>query len=612
MYVSFEAWQAACAMTKNEGNRLKSYLQWFPFSRLNDDSWECLISESFFNTYINDISFMLCGSMRYTTKGYIQKQGSSLRDSYLVSPVFFLYLLAYGIEYNEQFMQPRTGGLSLYAGNFDKGQMNYQRSWQAYCDALKLNSERYEYCLRTDVSNFFGTINVDSLISKMQKYSAEQYSANDGFFFKALLLYCGNGKYPTVQNHPTLSFLATDVYLADVDEQLRARLVKMSSIKSFEIIRYVDDMCLFFDLQDGANLLSVKQAITNCYADILRMEGLILNQGKLELQDANDVLRSMASVSCVDFSGEVIDEDVCVPGNVIAIFFSKLAVASSEIDYSHKMLLDIIDECFVVEEPPTPPMTVFRHCLYKQKYLFKTREAIDAMRLALANGTVLFSYNTNDLVQCILNSSDELLVKQLLNSLFYASRNGFWSSLDSLTASTYLIQRGVWHYDLRQTLKKESPGLSYYIETYCRGNFCALSPSIAEKKVMAILRGDVSSKIQYVQFLRHQQTENLFESTSYYRAFFDRFSSLAKSKIQGTKLKWLHKEKDLKKIYEEVDGADKRIHEIEMLRQQNPLVHASSEILRSKTFKADLQYVLKTIDELISRFVSSIDIEDIA
>lgn len=611
MFVSLESWQTACRMVRQEGRRLRSYLQWYPFSYLNNSSWEKLSSEDYFNTYIDDCSFMLCESMRYTTKGFIQKQGSSLRDSYLVAPILFLYLLAYGVEYDQMFVQPRLKGLALYAGNLSKRQMSYQKSWQAYCGVLKFNSSEFDYCLRTDVANFFGTINVDSLVSKMQHYSDGKYSANDGFFLKALLLYCGNGKFPTIQNHPTLSFLATSVYLADVDQRIASRLSGMSSIDSFELVRYVDDMCLFFNMRDGADLLSVKQAITNCYADALRAESLVLNQGKLELQKAEDILKSMATVSCVDFSGAIIDGEIKVPEEAIATFFLKLSDAVKQPSYSHQSLLNIVDSCFAVDEPPTPPMTVFRHCLYKQQSLFQTPDAIDAMRTALQNGTVLFSYNTADLVLCVLNSHDDSLIKQLLNSLFQSSRNGSWSSLDSLAAVTYLIHRGMWHPDLRAHLRSAAPGLSCFCENYCRNDFACITPTSKEQKIIAILSGDEPSKMQYVQYLRHQQTRNLFESASYYRAFFDRFSSFVASRIQGKKHTWLYREKDLKEVYKCVSGARDNIRKLENIRQNNPLIHASSTILESPAFEADLTFVIESIDEIISDYLDSVSIEEI-
>lgn len=611
MYISFASWNIACQMIRQEGRRLSSYLQWYPFYRLSNSSWEKLMSEDYFKKYIEDGSFVLCESMRYTTKGYIQKQGSSLRDSYLVAPVLFLYLLAYGVEYNKTFVPPRSQGLILYAGNLERRQMDYQTSWQTYCKALKRLSTDYEYCLRTDISNFFGTINVDSLISKMQRYSDGNYTASDGFFLKAILLYCGNGKYPIIQNHPTLSFLATHVYLAEIDQRIQSKLRGITTIKSFELVRYVDDMCLFFNVSDDADLPSTKQAIVNCYADILRSESLILNQGKLGLQNSNEVLKSMASVSYVDFSRATIDDEIIIPETAIPTLFLKLSEAVKSPDYSQKDLLDIIESCFDIEESPTPPLSLFRHCLYRQQTAFQTVDSIDAMRIALQNGTVLFSYNTTDLVQSILNSRDDGLIKQLLNSLFQSSRNGTWSSLDSLISVIYLIHRGMQHSDLRRHLQFTAPGLSNFCESYCHIDFVGIAPTNNEAKIIAILSGDKPSKMQYAQYLRHEKANNLFEGASYYRAFFDRLSSYIASRVQGKKHKWLFKENDLKVIYASVPNFNRVIRKIEKLRQDNPLIHASSKILESPTFELDLAFVIKSIDEIITHYLSTISLDKI-
>lgn len=261
MYPTFESWETACSMMRKENRRLKSYLQWYPFSQLCNNSWDYLASEGFYNYYIKDGAFLLCETTRFVTKGYIQKQGSSLRDSYLVSPVLYLFLLAYGIEYFKTYNEPRRQGLAFYAGDFSREQSNYQRSWQAYCNALKYDSNEFKYCLKTDISNFFGTLNVDLLVAKMEDCSSKDYLANDGFFFKALLLYCGNGNYPIIQNHPTLSFLATNVFLGDIDVRLTTKLESMSSVKSFNLIRYVDDMCIFFDVAEDSNLTTAKHEI---------------------------------------------------------------------------------------------------------------------------------------------------------------------------------------------------------------------------------------------------------------------------------------------------------------------------------------------------------------
>lgn len=282
MHPSYKAWKDACNAMMCQKRRLKYYFQWYPFSVLSMTDWEILSSEAFFSTYIQDGAFLICHSMRFTTKGFVQKQGIAFRDSVLVSPVLFLYLLAYGIEYQSAFIDPRSEMVCEYAGDIAKNQAHYWRSYQHYRAHMRIAKGSYSYYLKTDIANFFGSINVDKLISKMQDCSSGSFSATDGLFLRALLLYCGEGKFPTIQNHTTLSFLATKVFLSDVDVGLSRNMQKNASVDSFKLVRYVDDLFIFFDVKDGVSPFQVKEGLLNKYADILRLSGLTLNQGKVE------------------------------------------------------------------------------------------------------------------------------------------------------------------------------------------------------------------------------------------------------------------------------------------------------------------------------------------
>ena len=90
MHPSYKAWKDACNAMMCQKRRLKYYFQWYPFSVLSMTDWEILSSEAFFSTYIQDGAFLICHSMRFTTKGFVQKQGIAFRDSVLVSPVLIL------------------------------------------------------------------------------------------------------------------------------------------------------------------------------------------------------------------------------------------------------------------------------------------------------------------------------------------------------------------------------------------------------------------------------------------------------------------------------------------------------------------------------------------
>lgn len=131
--------------------------------------------------------------------------------------------------------------------------------------------------------------------------------------------------------------------------------------------------------------------------------------------------------------------------------------------------------------------------------------------------------------------------------------------------------------------------------------------SDVESKLIFVISGDVPSKIQFANQLYHKVTHNYFERVSYMRAFFDRFSSIYQQKVLHKKKKFLFREREIKPIYAFIEGSDKMIHEAEMLRQHNPLVHASSELMVDSC-KKDICEVIESLSKLISELLKSTDL----
>ena len=72
MEVSYKSWRAACRMVKREKPRLRSYLQWYPFSVMDAEDWNFVESEQFYSSFIKDGSFIMCRSMRFLRDGLVQ------------------------------------------------------------------------------------------------------------------------------------------------------------------------------------------------------------------------------------------------------------------------------------------------------------------------------------------------------------------------------------------------------------------------------------------------------------------------------------------------------------------------------------------------------------
>lgn len=608
MHPSYGAWKDACNTMMRQKRRLTSYFQWYPFSILSKPNWETLSSEAFFSTYIQDGAFLVCYSMRFTTKGFIQKQGAAFRDSVLVSPILFLYLLAFGIEYQRAFVDPRSEMACEYAGDIANNQAQYKQSYRRYCAHKRVAKGSYSYYLKTDITNFFGSINVDRLISKMQDYSNGGFSATDGLFLRALLLYCGEGKFPTIQNHPTLSFLATKVFLSDIDVELSQSVQANTSVDSFKLVRYVDDLFIFFNVKNGMSPFRAKEELLNKYADILRLNGLSLNQSKVEFGPTSTLSLSEAPESCVDFSGLQTEDEIDNAAERMAHLFDEIVKRASNRDYLQQDFNEAIELAFAQEEEAAPPITAFRACLYRESDCFHEQIVINSIRKALDSGKVTLSYNTAELTKCILNTSNGPLIRKMLDMLFRSYRDGTWSSIDSLVAINYLIGKGVMHEDLLKTLKEAEPGLDTYIRLFCtREDFVTNLASDVESKLVFVISNDIPSKIQFANQLYHKVTHNYFEQVSYMRSFFDRFSSLYRQKVLHKKKKFLHKENDLKSIYASIEGSDKMIHEAEMLRQRNPLVHASSELI-TDSYKKDIREVIESLIKLIASLLKNTEL----
>lgn len=92
------------------------------------------------------------------------------------------------------------------------------------------------------------------------------------------------------------------------------------------------------------------------------------------------------------------------------------------------------------------------------------------------------------------------------------------------------------------------------------------------------------------------------------RAFFDRFSTLYKRKVLHKKQKsFLYQVNDLFPIYSSIDNSKKVLREAEKLRQRNPLIHASSELI-TDSYKKDIREVIESLIKLIASLLKNTDL----
>lgn len=289
--ISYEAWKETCNMYFSLGKGiLKSYLQWFPFSKLSETDKKEIKSEAFYKKYIDTGGFVLFPEVMRCSENFIQKDDGSFRNAALVSPIFFLVLQAIGKEIANKYSSQRLEGIEVYyAGNYERNRSWYKKDYDEFYKAVNAGSEQYPYFIKTDITSFFGNINVNRLINRIDcicNKSKQTFSQTQLLLIKELLFYCGNGNYPLIENSVASSYLATVVYLDQIDCDLYHFIKeKVEDIASFWMIRYVDDLYILFSADKSLDQLTpVYNSIRNEYSSILKEYGLALNAKKCALK----------------------------------------------------------------------------------------------------------------------------------------------------------------------------------------------------------------------------------------------------------------------------------------------------------------------------------------
>lgn len=169
--ISYETWKETCNMffSIREGVH-KAYLQWFPFSKLSNDDKEELTSEHFFKKYISGGGFVLFTEVMKHTENFIQKGDGSFRNSVLISPLLFLIIQALGKEISIRYTSQRSSDIEVYyAGNYELSQPGYKHSYDEFYKSINAGREQFQYFIKTDITNFFGSINVNELVNRIDE-----------------------------------------------------------------------------------------------------------------------------------------------------------------------------------------------------------------------------------------------------------------------------------------------------------------------------------------------------------------------------------------------------------------------------------------------------------
>ena len=282
--ISYNNWKATCDMYFSLPLGVqKSYLQWFPFTKLTSFDKETICSEDFYKKYIDTASFIFFPFATHQSENYLQKGDGSFRDSSLVSPLLYLMLQSIGKGIYDHYRTYRPAGISVYyAGNYEFMRPKYKQDYDNFFKELNSSIDEYQYFIKTDITNFYANINIDKLIAQVDTVCNSEtvvFTQTQLHLYKELLKLCGNGRFPLIENSMASSFLSTVIYLDLVDTKLHKFITNsVPSVSSFRIVRYVDDMYILISsdkpiwcLHDAYN------EIRNEYSSLLKEYGLALN-----------------------------------------------------------------------------------------------------------------------------------------------------------------------------------------------------------------------------------------------------------------------------------------------------------------------------------------------
>ena len=614
--ISYDTWKSVCDMYFSlKPGAQKAYLQWFPFTKLSSEDKKTIAGEDFYNNYIKTASFMLFPPAMHQSENYLQKGDGSFRDSALVAPVLYLFLQAIGFEIHNHYSSIRPSDISVYyAGNYERLRPKYKQDYDDFFKELNSSIDEYQYFIKTDITNFFANINVDKLISQIDSIcnsDSVTFSQTQLHLFKELLTYCGNGRFPLIENSVASSFLATVVYLDAVDKALYEYIsTNITAFSSFRIVRYVDDMYILISSDKPVGYLhEAYNEIRNEYSSILKNFGLALNTKKCCLKESKEINQELKK-SLYDeyFNGQ--------KHNIEELFAGALYRFLK--DLSLELLLDsidiekynaLIDKHFSSDDIEFTSSEVFNYFVYEDETDLQSdavvKEIIDLVEQSIS----FISLDPKRLTVMIMKTNSDRAIKGFLNQLFKKNRSDKWNSYDTTIAISYLIQSKFRHIDLLDILSNRHPKLYSYYCHHCKNSTIHCLDLWRAKRLSEIIARDSKAYYLYFMHLCEMKRENYMAAFAYYKNYFDRvtadldFAAGNDPSLKKPNYNKFYKEGTLISFYNGVKDSKAVIETAHKLRNANPLSHASSGLLDNNNTSEDLCESIKALSRLIYGYI---------
>lgn len=415
----------------------------------------------------------------------------------------------------------------FYAGNYDEMRPKYKQDYDDFFKAINAHIGESQFFIKTDLSSFFSNINVDLLVSRIDSIcnkDAVCFSQTQLSILKELLLYCGGGRFPLVENSIASSFLATVVYLDEIDSRLASFIdAHISEFDSYKIIRYVDDMYILISSDHTeAEIHDAYNRIRNEYSSILKEYGLALNTKKCYIKPSFEINGELKK-SLYDefFHGEKHKIESLFSGS-IASFLQEISSVITKECLDIETYNALIEKHFGDDTIEFTATEVYNYFVYEYDAEVKSNAVISAIVKLINQDVSFISFDPKRISVLILKTQSTSAIKALLNQLFRRNRAGLWNSYDTITAISYLIQSEFRHFDLIDVLCQNSQPLEEYYQFFCSRSFVNGFNNRRINNYCDIIGSDWKANFLYFMFLVEQSKHNNLAKFAFYKNFFDR------------------------------------------------------------------------------------------
>ena len=618
--IEYKVWENVCsAYFKLNENTKKAYLQFFPLTKLSKQDEKNLKSEKFFNDYIKDLTFVTVKECFFRTNNFLQKGDGSFRDSSLVSPILFLVLQALGYKIYNLYEQERNKNIEVYyAGDYNKMDVMYKKSYDEFYNSINSNKNDFDYYLKTDLSNFFSNINVNILVEKIDENCNENgnkisIASSELKVLKDILEYAGLGKFPTIENSVATSFLATNVYLDEIDNYIYDYISKNINEDCFKMIRYVDDLYILFNSNKiNKNTKDFCNELRNQYSSILKKYGLALNNKKFTFTKIvsieNELKKSLYSEN-IDIKYNSLEK---FPDDSFYQFITKLANILDNDYITIEEYNELINKYFFDKNIEYTPIEIFNYFIYSSGIIRENEKISNSIFQLIKKDISFISLDPKRLTTLVLKTENEIAIKNLLNSLFKRSRNNNWNTYDTSIAVHYLIQRGFQNPDLITVIGKNESDLKNFYDYFCKNSFMEIFENKKNNvinKLIPIITGEEKKKTYflYLMYKVEKEKNNTLSEFNFFKNFFDRVTAHLEIKytseqLSGPNFKKFYRKQELCKFYNCIDCSKEVLEKAHNIRNANPLSHASAELFEDYTTE-EIKKSIEDLKDLIKCYI---------